>query len=468
MTLNGHSPYRIAVIGSGPAGFYATDQLLKAGVAVDLYDALPTPFGLVRAGVAPDHPKIKSVIKVYERTAQHPDFRFFGAVALGADISREDLLARYHAVVYAMGTSDDNRLGIPGEDRPSSHAATEFVAWYNGHPEYADRRFDLSAERAVVIGNGNVAIDAARMLVLDADELTPTDTADHAIDALLAAQVKEVVLLGRRGPAQAAFTNPELRELGELKRADVIVDPTDMELDPASAAWLESDAADGTARRNVEILTDYSQRAPTGKSHRVVLRFLRSPTEILGDQDGPVHGLRVVRNRIEADAAGNLRAVATGEEEVIECGLVLRSIGYRGRPLAGLPFDERRGLIRNDGVGRVVDESDEACLGEYAVGWIKRGPSGVIGTNKKCAAETVACVLEDLERGRLNEPLDTDPDAIESWLRKAAPGLVTWTGWGAIDAHERALGEPQGRPRVKLVRVPEMVDVAGGSVSTPR
>src|SRR5438067_3126008 len=276
------SARRAAVVGAGPAGFYTADQLLGEGFEVDLYDVLPTPFGLVRAGVAPDHPKIKSVTRVYEKTAAKPGFRFFGGVELGSDVQREDLLERYHAVVYAVGTSTDNRLGIPGEDRPGSHSATEFVAWYNGHPDFADHEFDLSTERAVVIGNGNVALDVARMLVLDPDELAVTDTADHAIGTLLAADVKEVVLLGRRGPAQAAFTNPELLELGELRRADVIVDPSEVELDEHSARWL-SEHGDKTARRNVEILTEYSQREPQGKSHRIELRFLRSPVEILGD-----------------------------------------------------------------------------------------------------------------------------------------------------------------------------------------
>src|SRR4051794_4739329 len=223
-----------AVIGAGPAGFYASEQLLKEGFSVDPYDVLPTPFGLVRAGVAPDHPKIKNVIKKYEATAKHPDFRFFGGVDVGSDITREDLLERYHAIVYAFGAASDNRLGIPGEDRPGSHAATEFVAWYNGHPDFADREFDLSATRAVVIGNGNVAIDVARMLVLDPDELAKTDTADHALEALARSNVHEVILLGRRGPAQAAFTTPELRELGELMRADVYVDPDELELDEHS------------------------------------------------------------------------------------------------------------------------------------------------------------------------------------------------------------------------------------------
>jgi ferredoxin--NADP+ reductase len=450
---------RAAVVGAGPSGFYAVEQLLKLGFEVDLFDALPTPFGLVRAGVAPDHPKIKSVTRVYEKTAANPGFRFFGGVELGEDVQREDLLARYHAVVYAVGTPTDRRLGVPGEDRPGSHPATDFVAWYNGHPDYADRAFDLSVSRAVVIGNGNVAIDVARMLVLDPDEITPTDTADHAIATLSQASVEHVILLGRRGPAQAAFTNPELRELGELVRADVVVNRDDVELDEHSAAWLESDAADATARRNVEILRQYAQREPTGKSHRIELRFLRSPIEVLGAGDGPVTGLRVVRNRIEPDAAGSLRAVSTGEQEVLECGLVLRSIGYRGRPLPGVPFDERRGLIRNEG-GRVTDEDGAPLRGEYAVGWIKRGPSGVIGTNKKDAADTVARIREDTEAGRLNEPELADAESTATWLRERIPGLVSWSGWTLIDAHERGLGEPQGRPRVKLVRVPDMVALA--------
>jgi ferredoxin--NADP+ reductase len=456
--------HRAAIVGAGPSGFYAADQLLKAGFEVDMLDVLPTPYGLVRAGVAPDHPKIKSVTRVYAKTARQPGFRFFGGVELGTDIHREDLLERYHAVVYAVGTATDNRLGIPGEDRLGSHPATEFVAWYNGHPDFADHEFDLSARRAVVIGNGNVAIDVARMLVLDPGEVAPTDTADHAIQSFADASVQDVVLLGRRGPAQAAFTNPELRELGELARADVIVDPAEMELDEHSAAWLESDLADATARRNVEILRDYSQREPAGRSHRIELRFLRSPVEILGDDDGPVSALRVVRNRIEAGADGHLRAVATGEEEVIECGLVLRSIGYRGRPLPGVPFDERRGTIRNVG-GRVTSEDGEPLPGEYAVGWIKRGPSGVIGTNKKDAADTVGRMVEDVEAGALNQPERPDAEECAAWLAERVPGLVTWDGWEAIDAHETALGEPHGRPRVKLVRVPEMLDVAGGTAA---
>jgi ferredoxin--NADP+ reductase len=445
---------RAAIVGAGPSGFYAADQLIKAGFEVDLYDSLPTPFGLVRAGVAPDHPKIKSVTRVYAKTAGHEAFRFFGGVVLGTDVSRDDLLERYHAVVYAVGTSTDNRLGIPGEDRPGSHAATEFVAWYNGHPEFADQMFDLNGGRAVVIGNGNVAIDVARMLVLDPGELAPTDTADHALDVFGAAGVTEVVLLGRRGPAQAAFTNPELRELGELKRADVVVD----------AAQLEGidEPEEPTRRRNVEILREYAGRTPAGKSHRLELRFLRSPVEILGEgESGPVTGVRLGINRLVSTEDGRVLAEPTGEEEVIECGLVLRSIGYRGTRIPGIPFDERRGLIRNVG-GRV--ETDEGiCRGEYVVGWIKRGPSGVIGTNKKDAADTVARIAEDLEARALNEPDDPDRDAVLSWLLERVPDLVTWEGWEAIDAYESSLGEPAGRPRVKLVRVDDLVRASRGS-----
>jgi ferredoxin--NADP+ reductase len=451
---------RAAVIGAGPSGFYAADQLLKGGIAVDLFDALPTPYGLVRAGVAPDHPKIKSVTRMYDRTAQHADFRFFGGVEVGADVTPEDLLERYHAVVYAVGTPTDKGLGIPGDDRAGSVAATEFVAWYNGHPGHVDELFDLSCERAVVIGNGNVAIDVARMLVLGPDELAATDTADHAIEAFAGASVTEVVILGRRGPAQAAFTNPELRELGELRRADIVVDPAELELDPHSAAWLESDGASPTARRNVAMLREFAQRRPSGKSHRIELRFCRSPIEIVGEGDGPVTGLRVARNRLVPDSRSGVRAEVTDEHEVISCGLVIRSVGYRGRPLPGVPFDDRRGLIRNDG-GRVCDQDGTPRRGEYAVGWIKRGPSGVIGTNKKCAADTVARLREDLQRGRLDEPAVPDRNAMEAWLRTRAPGLVTWRGWEAIDEHERGLGAPVGRPRVKLVRVGEMLAVAG-------
>jgi ferredoxin/flavodoxin---NADP+ reductase len=401
----------------------------------------------VRAGVAPDHPKIKSVTRVYEKTATNPAFRYFGGVELGTDITREELLDHYHAVVYAIGTAKDNRLGIPGEDLEGSHPATDFVAWYNGHPDFAEHEFDLNGGRAVVVGNGNVAIDVARMLVLAQEELAPTDTADHAITAFGSSTVDEVVLLGRRGPEQAAFTTPELRELGELTRADVIVDPFEPDL---------PEDATPTQRRNCEVLQEYAAREPAGHTHRIVLRFLRSPVEILSDGAGHVAGLRVGVNRIE-----NGRAVPTGEEETIECGLVLRAIGYRGEPVPGVPFDPQIGRIPNDG-GRVTGPDGAALRGEYAVGWIKRGPTGVIGTNKKDAADTVARLLEDVEAGALNEPAHGSAEAAEAWLRSRVEHLVTWEGWQAIDAHESARGAEEGRPRVKLVDVEHMHRVARG------
>jgi ferredoxin--NADP+ reductase len=317
--------------------------------------------------------------------------------------------------------------------------------------------FELNGGRAVVIGNGNVAIDVARMLVLDPGELAPTDTADHALDAFGIAGVTEVVLLGRRGPAEAAFTNPELRELGQLERADVIVDPAQLE------GVEVPEGADATKRRNVEILRDYSTRAPAGKSHRLELRFLRSPVEILGvGDDGPVTGVRVGINRLVTAADGRVSAEPTGVQEVIECGLVLRSIGYRGEPMAGIPFDDRRGLIRNEG-GRVVSD-DGVCRGEYVVGWIKRGPSGVIGTNKKDAADTVAKIVQDGDAGRLGTPAaaDSDRDAVAAWLAERVPDHVTWQGWEMIDSHESQLGEPMGRPRVKLVNLDDLIRAARG------
>ena len=342
-------PLRVAIVGSGPAGFYTAEHVLKhegTHAEVDIFDRLPTPYGLVRFGVAPDHPKIKSVIRVYEKTAARPEFRFFGNVEVGKDITVDELRERYHAVVFAYGTATDRQLGIPGEDLPGSHPATEFVNWYNAHPDFADRDFDLSCERVVVIGNGNVAADVARMLALTRDELSETDTADHAIEAFSGSGVKEILVLGRRGPAQAAFTNPEVRELGEMVNADIDIDAGEMELDEISREWLDSDDADPTNRRNVEIFTDFSGREPEGKPQKITLRFLRSPIEIQGD--GKVERIVVGKNELQRTDDGRIRAVDTGERETIECGMVLRSIGYKGIPIEGIPFDDGRGLIHND------------------------------------------------------------------------------------------------------------------------
>lgn len=454
------NPLRVAIVGSGPAGFYAAAQLLASTdpvIRVAIFDRLATPWGLVRAGVAPDHPKIKSVTRVFEKTARKPGFHFYGNVEVGTDLSHEELASAYHAVLYAVGTPHDRRLGIPGEDLPGSYAATAFVAWYNGHPDYADMSFDLTPKRAVVIGNGNVALDVARMLALAVDELAVTDVADHALDALRDSAVEEVVVLGRRGPAQAAFTNPELRELADLELADVIVDPGDMALDEYSTAALAT--SDGTTKRNVETLEQYAGQAPAGKPRRVVLRFLVSPIEIEGTDH--VEAVIIEHNHLVVAADGSLKARPTGRRERIETGLVLRSIGYVGTPLPGIPFDDRTHTFLNEG-GRILDpENREPLAGVYVAGWIKRGPSGVIGTNKKDAQETTDLMLEDFAAGRMLEPT-LEPEELLTTLQQRGVQVVDYTGWEAIDAHERAQGEPSGRPRVKVVQREELLERATG------
>jgi ferredoxin--NADP+ reductase len=460
---NETNPLRVAIVGAGPSGFYAAGHLLSPKgradlvVEVDVFDRLPTQWGLVRGGVAPDHPKLKSVSRIFEKTAAGPGFRFFGNVEIGRDLAHEDLAARYHAVVYATGAETDRRLGIPGEELAGSFSATEFVAWYNGHPDYRDRSFDLSCGRAVVVGNGNVAMDVARMLAITTEELERTDMADHAIEVLRGAGIEEIVVLGRRGPAQAAFTNPELIELGEMLDADVLVDPADVELDEHSARSIEGQG-DLTARKNVEILTGYSKRRLSGKRRRIILRFFVSPVAIIGD--GRVEAVELAHNRIAPDADGVLRAVPTERRERLEAGIVFRSVGYRGVAIPGVPFDERRGTIPNRG-GRVVDPDTEATIsGVYATGWIKRGPSGVIGTNKKDAHETVDHLLADLDAGALPEPAETAREAIENLLGERRPDHVTHAGWQAIDRAERAAGDPQERPRVKLCSFDELLAAA--------
>jgi ferredoxin--NADP+ reductase len=402
-----------------------------------MIERLPTPWGLVRLGVAPDHPKLKEVSRAYERIAQQPGFRFFGNVEVGRGVEHEDLMRLYDAVVYAVGAQTDRRLEIPGEDLPGSWSATEFVAWYNGHPDFQHLEFDLSAERAVVVGVGNVALDVARMLALTEEELRVTDATDASIEAIAAAGIREIVVLGRRGPAQAAFTTPELKELGVMPGADVVVDPADLDLDPTSEAFLVDNT---NARRNVEVLREFAARRPEGKPRRILLRFQVSPVAILGDES--VEVVEIVRNELVAEGS-RISAVPTGEHEILPCGIVFRSVGYHGVPLPGVPFDEDAGTIANR-EGRVLDASGEPLPGVYCAGWIKRGPTGVIGTNKKDANETVQHLLEDAREGRL--PTREEGELVD--LLEVEP--VVYAGWEAIDELERGRGGEQGRPRIKL------------------
>jgi ferredoxin--NADP+ reductase len=457
-------PLRVAIVGAGPAGFYVAGSVLKSKAMpdlvahVDMFDRLPTPWGLVRGGVAPDHPNIKSVSRVYEQIAQLAGFRFFGNAELGRDFSREGLRARYHAVVYAFGAQTDRRMEIPGEELPGSWAATDFVGWYNGHPAHRELEFDLSSKRAVVIGNGNVAIDVARMLALAPDELAGTDVADHALDVLRGSKIEEIVVVGRRGPAQAAFTTPELLELGALEDAQLVIEPSELELDEHSERWLET--ADTVRRKNLEVLRRLSGQRRPGKRKRVILRFLASPVAIHGRK--AVTAVELVGNELRPDSPGALRAHPTSDRETLEAGLVFRSIGYWGTRTDAVPFDERTGTIPNLG-GRLLDGAGGGTLpGEYTAGWIKRGPTGVIGTNKKDAQETVAAIVEDVRDGRLLHPeAGSEPTELLSHER-----FIDYRGWEAIDATEKAAGAPHGRPRVKLCTFEDLLAAAFESVET--
>jgi len=454
---------RVAVIGAGPAGFYTAEHLFRQSglaVEVDLYDRLPTPYGLVRFGVAPDHQKIKNVTAAFDKTAAHPGFRFFGHVELGKDVTIEDLRAHYHQIVYTTGAQTDRRMGIPGEDLRRSHPATDFVAWYNGHPDYREQRFDLSQEQVAVVGVGNVAVDVVRILCRTYEELATTDISDDALAALRESRVREVYLLGRRGSAQAAFTNPEIRELGELPGADVRAIPDEVEPDPLSRAELEK-SGDRSTLKKVEILRDYARRAPSGKPRTLVIRFLVSPVALVDDGREGVAGIRLVRNTLQATAAGTLQARPTDSFETLPTGLVFRSVGYRGVPIPGVPFHDAWGVILNE-KGRVLEpDSREPRLGEYAAGWIKRGPTGVIGTNKPDAAETVACMMEDVARDRMLAPSEPDAGAALALVRQRQPQHITWSDWQRLDALEVERGRAAGRPRVKFTRVEDMLAALG-------
>ncbi|MEH3139826.1 MAG: FAD-dependent oxidoreductase [Mycobacterium kyogaense] len=432
---------RVAVVGAGPAGLFAAEHLLAElgiDVEVDVYDRLPTPYGLIRAGVAPDHVATKGASNPFRWTETRTGFRYRLGVEVGADLSHDELRSHYHAVIYATGATNDRSLGIPGEDLPGSHGATEFVAWYNGHPDHADRTYDFSTDRAVVIGNGNVALDVARILLADVDALAATDIADHALEALRSSAIREVVVLGRRGPAEAAYTSPELLGLSEVEGVDLVVDPVDL-------------GDDHDAPLKLHLARELAERQAGGNSRQIRLRYLRSPVEILGSDR--VSGVRVVRNELRPGPDGRAVAYPTDDHEVVEAGLVLRAVGHHGNALDGVSFDAARGVITNED-GRVVDADGTTLPGVYTTGWVKRGASGVIGTNKKCAADTVARLLDDARAGRLPEP-DSDRRAIDALIDRRRPDWVDLQGWQRIDRHERTAGQEQGRVRAKVTDVDE-------------
>lgn len=457
-------PFYIAIVGAGPSGFFAAASLLRAAdsavsdggrdVRIDMLEMLPTPWGLVRSGVAPDHPKIKSVSRTFEKTAEDRRFRFFGNVAVGTHVSADELAERYDAVVYAVGAQSDRPMGIPGEDLTGSVAAVDFVGWYNAHPHFAEMAPDISSGRAVVVGNGNVAIDVARILVTDPDVLATTDIADHALDSLSARGVAEVVIVGRRGPLQGAFTTLELRELGELEGVDVVVDPADL----AAITDAEAAAAGKTIAANIKVLRGYADKTAEGQhaagNRRIVFRFHTSPIEIRGA--GRVEEIVLGRNQLVADDSGRVIARDTGERETLAAQLVVRAVGYRGVAIPGLPFDEAAGTIPHER-GRIAGRARD-----YVVGWIKRGPSGVIGTNKKDSQDTVDTLMADLADATVREVSDDYPDELASWLAERQPKLISDAHWQAIDAHERSAGEPRGRPRVKLPSVERLLHVGHG------
>ncbi|WP_327743500.1 FAD-dependent oxidoreductase [Streptomyces europaeiscabiei] len=445
---SGNGRLRVAIVGSGPAGSYAALELLRyPNVDVNVFERLPTPWGLVRAGVAPDHQATKSVATLFERGADDSRVRFFLNVEVGTDVTPAELSAHHHAVIYAHGASLDRRLGIPNEDLPGSISATEFVNWYNGHPDVAGRTYDLSTKRAVVIGNGNVALDIARLLVSDPEALASTDMADHAIAAFRASTVQEVVVLGRRGPREAAFSTPELAALSDLAGVDVLVEPSGREL------LVSPPGTDPTPKERL-VLERLGQSAARG-NRRIILRFYASPAEIVGDDR--VRGLRVARTHLEVTPGQGTRAVATDETSFLEAGLILRSIGYRGRAIAGLPFDDELGVIPNDR-GRVIDEGI-AVPGSYATGWIKRGARGVIGTNRECAKQTVTILIADHEAGLLPTP-SSDQRGLDQLVSERRADATDLAGWRSIDRVERARGISTGAPRRKLTDRRDLVAAA--------
>ena len=438
----------VAVVGSGPSGFYAVDALIKARLEfrVNMFERLPVPYGLVRSGVAPDHPKLKQAIKVYARLAEAEQFNYIGNVAVGTDISVDELRATHHAVILTCGAETDRRLGIPGEDLPGSHTATEFVGWYNGHPDYRDREFDLSHETAVIIGQGNVAADVSRILAKTVDELKHTDIAGHALDVLAESKVKNIYVIGRRGPAQAKFTSKELKEFGVLAACDPVIDAGELALNPES----EAELANTGNKKIYDLFCGFAGREAAGE-RRCIFTFLKSPREISGA--GRVERLLIEKNTLSGEAFRQ-SARGSGETFSIDAGIVFRSIGYHGIPMPGVPFDESRGVFSND-KGRVIKDG-AVEPGLYAAGWIKRGPTGIIGTNKADSVETIGMLMDDLDS------LDTGVNksgaaGCYEILGRSNIRHISFADWKIIDSAEITRGEPAGKPREKYTYVNEML-----------
>jgi ferredoxin/flavodoxin---NADP+ reductase len=444
-------PLRVAIVGSGPSAFYAADDLLKKNlnIKVDMFEKLPVPFGLVRYGVAPDHAKIKNVTKVFEKIAQHPNFTFLGNVTVGKNITVFELRKFYDAVIFAIGAEADRHLGISGEDLVGSYTATEFVAWYNGHPDFQDHHFDFSQEVAVIIGQGNVAMDVARILCKTPDELKQTDITQHTLEILAESKIREVHVYGRRGPAQAAFTSPEIKEMGELADCYPVIDADDLRLNEASLKELE-DPHNAGRKKNFEILSHLHTIQPNNRKRKFVLHFRRSPIEIIGK--GRVQKIRFEINHLVGEP-NQQKVRGTGKYEEIDCGVLFRSVGYRGIPIKGLPFSDQAGIIPNQ-AGRVMD-SEQIYSGWYVAGWIKRGATGIIGTNKPDSEETVKSLLEDLEH--LNACENPSTEAVLKFLKDREVRVVTFEDWKKIDAAEIARGVPLNKPREKFARITGML-----------
>lgn len=450
------NPLLVAIVGSGPSGFYAAEALIKSevNVKVDVLERLPSPYGLVRSGVAPDHQKLKQVIALYQKTADSPDFNLIANVNVGTDITVEELCQSHHAVIITSGAETDRKLGVPGEDLNGSYTATEFVGWYNGHPDYRDREFDLSHEVAVIIGQGNVAADVSRILAKTVDELKHTDIAQHALDTLAESKIKEIHVIGRRGPAQAKFTPKELREFGELSDCNSIVREEDMLLNSESEAELQ-EKSNIASKKIYEQFCEFSKRAvDPKKSRNCYFSFLMGPKELIGETK--LEKIILEKNQLSGEAFKQ-SARGTGETIELETGILFRSIGYRGVPIAGVPFHENWGTIPNEN-GRITDNDGNIIPKLYAAGWIKRGPSGIIGTNRACSVETVQCLLEDLEKlgDKTNK---TGAEEIYSILNKNNIRYINFDDWKKIDAKEIEIGDPKGKPREKYTYVDEMLSV---------